>query len=505
MDIQPLLLGVDIGSTSVKCVAVEPDGTVAAAATGTYPIASPRPGWVEQRPEHWWRAAARAIRECVAGTDASRIAAVSFSGNMSAMVLADRRGRPVRPSMLVADTRAARQAEWLKERYGEEIAAMTGNEPLAAFVAPRLLWLRENDPGALTESSRFAFPKDYIRFRLTGEWATEPTDAGNTLLFDPAKGDWAWKLIRELGIDPALFPPLCSSAEKIGRVTKEAAVRTGLPEGTPVVAGGADMACSQLGTGILAAGETAVTLSTSIQVVTPLREPIRNLAGFTFHPSAVKGTFYAMGSVFTGGLGVDWGLRMLTGDSVSAAPDRNKLERWTEAMKDIPPGSRGLLFLPFLVGSGSPSFDERDRASWLGLTLGQDKPLLLHSVLEGISYNIRDNLELLERAGIPVRELRIGGGGSRNPVWCRMVGNVAGKPASLIGNRDASALGAAMLAGIGTGCYASAEDAVAQAVRLTQRLEPEPDAAGRYDEMYPDYQEVCRSLNRYYVGRKRDR
>lgn len=502
METQPLLMGIDIGSTSVKCAAVTPEGKVAAAASGKYPLSSPHPGWVEQNPKHWWRAVVKAVRECTAQIGSGRVCAVSFSGHMSALVLLDNKGEPVRPSMLVADTRCREQTGFLRERYMDVFKALTGNEPLEAFVAPRLLWLKQFEPESLEKAAVLVFPKDYVRYRFTRRLATEPTDAGNTLLFNPAAGDWEWSLIRELGLDPGLFPPICRSTETVGSVTREAARLTGLPEGIPVVAGGADMACSQLGTGATREGVMSVTLSTSAQIVVPLKAPIPSLAGaVTFHPSAVEGALYGMGTVYTGGLGVDWGLKLLSGGGSSGSAERARLERWTEEMKKYPPGSRGLLFLPFLVGSGTPYFDARDRASWLGLSIGQDKPLLLHSVMEGISYNIRENMEMFEKAGVPVRELRLGGGGSRNPVWCRMVGNVAGKAVSMLENRDASALGAAMLAGIGAKCYSSPDEAVDRAVAWKSRLEPDESVHAVYDGIYDGYRDIYRSINRYYRER----
>lgn len=498
MKTRSLLMGIDIGSTSVKCVAMTPEGEIAGSATGKYPMSSPHPGWVEQNPKHWWRAVVRAVRECLGRVeDGGRVSAVSFSGHMSALVLLDGRGEPVRPSMLVADTRCREETALLRGRFANEFKSLTGNVPIEAFVAPRLLWLKKHEPESLAKAAAMVFPKDYIRYRFTGRLATEPTDAGNTLLYDPANGEWAWELIRELGLDPGLFPPLCRTAEAIGTVSREAARLTGLTEGIPVVAGGADMACSQLGTGAIREGVMSVTLSTSAQIVVPLRSPPPSLAGLvTFHPSAVEGALYGMGTVFTGGLGVDWALRLLTGSGGGAR--KRSLERWTEEMKDLQPGSRGLLFLPFLVGSGTPHFDARDRASWLGLSIGQPKAQLLHSVMEGVSYNIRENVELFEKEGVPVRELRLGGGGSRNEVWCRMVGNVAGKAASMLENRDASALGAAILAGIGTGFYSSPDDAVHRAVSWKRRLEPEPSVHAAYDALYGRYLDVYRSINRYY-------
>jgi xylulokinase len=499
MQSEELLLGIDVGSTSVKCAAMTPNGQFRALASSSYRISSPHPGWVEQDPNDWWRAVVKAIRTCLKVTDPRNIRAVSFSGHMSALVLLDDRGEPVRPSILVADTRSSKQTRFLREHYREAFVSLTGNEPLEAFVAPRLLWLKEHEPEVLAQAKIMVFPKDYIRYRMTGHLGTDPTDAGNTLLFNPRRMGWEWNFIQDIGLDTKLFPPIFRTAEIIGAISPEAARKTGLPEGIPVVTGGADIACSQLGSGAVAAGTMSVTLSTSAQIVVPLKEPLRELVGsVTFHPAAIEGTFYAMGTVFTGGLGVDWGYKLLSGNSKMKPSDFDRLTEWTAAMEHIPPGSKGLLFLPFLVGSGSPYFDARDKASWLGLSLGQDKLLMLNSILEGITYNIRENIELFAKAGVDVHSLNVGGGGSQNPVWCRIVGDVTGKEVSMLRNRDASVAGAAMLAGIGVKCYSTIEEAVQRAVGIREKLSFSTDNHDTYNRIYNSYREVYQSLNRYY-------
>jgi len=495
----PFVMGIDVGTTAVKVAVVSKDGHVAASSSIAYGTVSPRPGWVEQDPDVWWHSTVRAVRECLEKLPSGRIEAVSFSGHMSATVLVGRDGVPAMPSILIADTRSRDETEWLKQNMMARILEMTGNEPLDAFSLPKLMWIRRHRPEVLERASAFLFPKDYIRFRMSGDIGTDYTDAGNSQLFHFAKKRWETDLAEELGLDSRLLPPLFPSASVVGRVCREAAELTGLAEGTPVVAGAADMACSQLGTGAFEEGTMAITLSTSAQVV--MRVPTvgtKSAGRITLHPSAIPDTYYAMGSIFTGGLGVEWGYRLLAGKEKLEAADFQKINEWSNRMREIPAGSGGVLFLPFLTGSGTPHFDSRDKASWLGLSLGQDAVLLLHSVMEGIAYNIRENVEVFEDEGRKIRIIHLGGGGSKNPVWCQIISNVLGKDIRLLTVRDASVMGAAMLAGAGVGLFPSLEEAASRMVKTGDIYACDGAAAGTYDILYRRYRKIYRVLNEYY-------
>ncbi|MBW4084265.1 xylulokinase [Paenibacillus sp. S150] len=496
---EKLLLGIDIGSTAVKVVAMTGQGSIRASASAFYMTSSPRPGWMEQDPEDWGRASFQAARKCLEQTGNAEIVALSFSGHMSAPVMLDADGIPLLPGILIADTRSQEQTRFLRESYLERFVELTGNEPVDAFAVSKLLWIKAQHPGVLERTRCILFPKDYVRFLFTGERGTDPTDAGNSLLYNRVSGDWDQELIAELGLDPSVFPVLHASHAQVGRVSEAAERSTGIPAGTPVISGAADMACSQLGTGAVQKGTLAVTLSTSAQVVMSVPGISKAMAGrVTFHPSAMLNSTYAMGSVFTGGLGVDWGYRLLTGKGSMKAADYEELAGWSAQMEQIPPGSNGLLFLPFLLGSGTPYFDPRDRASWLGLSTGQSPALLLHSVMEGVAYNIRENMEQFEQGGYEVRKVNIGGGGSRNPVWCRMIGEVLGKEAAILDNRDAAAAGAAMLAGVGAGMFASAETAALSIVSTSASIPYSQDRHEAYERLYARYLKLYPALNEYY-------
>ncbi|WP_340023714.1 FGGY family carbohydrate kinase [Paenibacillus sp. FSL K6-1096] len=494
-----LLLGIDIGSTAVKVIAMTEQGVIRASASAFYTTFSPRPGWMEQDPEDWGRAAFQAVRQCLEQVENAEISALSFSGHMSAPVLLDADGVPLLPSILIADTRSQEQTRFLREFYLEQCVEMTGNEPVDAFAIPKLLWIKAQQPGVLERTRCILFPKDYVRFLFTGERGTDRTDAGNSLVYNPAAEDWDRHFIAELGLDPAVFPELHAPHGRFGTVSAAAERATGIPAGTPVITGAADMACSQLGSGAGEEGTLALTLSTSAQIVMSVPGISPAMAGrVTFHPSAILNSTYAMGSVFTGGLGVDWGYRLLTGKGTMQPADYEELAKWSAQMEQIPPGSNGLLFLPFLLGSGTPYFDPHDRASWLGLSTGQSPALLLHSIMEGISYNIRENMDQFEQGGLEVRKVMIGGGGSRNPVWCRMISEVLGKEASILSNRDAAAVGASILAGVGIGVYASAKKAALSMVSTSAPIPYSETRHENYNRLYARYLKLYPALNEYY-------
>lgn len=494
-----LVLSIDIGSTAVKVIAMTKDGEIAASQSGHYPTSSPYPGWVEQDPESWWEAASAAIKGCLEAVGPAAIGAVSFSGHMSAPVLLDEDGTPVMPSILIADIRSYEESAYLKAHYMADFLQLTGNEPIDAFTVSKLLWMKRNRPDAMNRARTLLFPKDYIRYKLTGQLGTDQTDAGNSLLYDHGKGEWAMELIRELDLPSHIFPQIHASSDIVGHASRGASTATGLLEGTPIVAGAADMACSQLGTGAVRSGTLAITLSTSAQVVMRVDSISSSSTGqVTYHPSAIPGTLYAMGSVFTGGLGIDWAYRLITGKSRLAAKDYAAINQLCEGMKGIPPGSANVMFLPFLVGSGTPHFDAADRATWIGLSTGQTPELLMHSVMEGIAFNIRESMEVFQKGGHAIDKVHLGGGGSRNQVWSAMIGDVLGKSLSLLHNRDASAIGAAMLAGVGTG-MCTMEDIISQ--KLVSASEPSSYSIDRhrsYDVIYARYQKAYRALNEWY-------
>ncbi|MCL5676853.1 MAG: FGGY family carbohydrate kinase, partial [Firmicutes bacterium] len=351
-----LLLGIDLGTSAVKVLAVSSDGEILGIGSAGYVLQTPHPGWVEQDPAEWWQAVRSAVRQCLAALPAGRsVDAIGFSGHMSGLVLVDEAGRPVRPCIMLTDTRSEEQSARLRRSVGERVRAITGNFPLDAFVAPKLLWVKEREPEVHRRARTFLFPKDYIRFLLTGDLRTEPADAGNTLFLNPRTGAWDRDLCRGLGLDPELAPPVAQSAEVVGRVTAEAAAACGLPAGVPVVAGGGDMACSAVGIGAVEPGVVAVTIGTAAQVLACVPDLSDAVGGqLTFHPHAEPGTLFALGSIFSGGLATRWLARAFGEEERLNQDAPAYFAELSDQAAAAPPGSGGVIFLPFLVGSGSP-------------------------------------------------------------------------------------------------------------------------------------------------------
>jgi xylulokinase len=285
---------------------------------------------------------------------------------LSALTLVDGKGNPIYPSILISDTRSEKQTSYLRTKYINRFIETTGNEPIDAFTVSKLLWVWEEEPKILDQTAKFLFPKDFIRYKLTGIMGTDPTDAGNSLLYHPQEKDWNWNLIKEIGLPTRIFPEISETIAVFGHITNKIAQITGLKEGTPVITGAADMACSQIGTGAMEEGTLAITLSTSGQVVTPVVGSHESGVGkVTFHPGVLPDSMYAMGTVFTGGLGVEWGYKFLHDKKTMDDSDYQELRLLTKEIGNYPPGSNGLMFLPFLVGSGTPHFDPKDRAAWI--------------------------------------------------------------------------------------------------------------------------------------------
>lgn len=485
------VLALDLGTSSVKGLLLDQGGVVVAGALVPYPHQKPRPGWIEQRPEDWWEAAKDAVRICLgqawtSGMSPDGVRAIGLSGHMSGLVLIDRAGRPVRPCITISDLRATRQVARVRERVGEVIARVTKNPVIDAFLLPKLVWVMENEPRVLDRSAAFLLPKDYLRLMLTGRIASEPTDAGNTLLLDPLRRTWSRELVHRSGIDASLLPELIESTEVAGQLTDRAAEATGLPPGIPVVAGGADMACSALGTGCVRPGVVAVTLGTAGQVVTALEDLPELLFGkVTLHPHAIPGLSYVMGSHFTGGLAMSWFRQ-----AVASPGDPIPFDQLEAEARAVPPGADGLRFLPFLVGSGSPRFDARVRGAFTGLGLSHRRGHLARAVMEGVACNLRQTVEALIQAGLPVEMVHLGGGGFRSRLWREIVAAVLGHAVHRLRIDDASALGAALLAGVGIGWWESLEAAVDAVVRRTSVEVPSLDVVDVYRAVFRSYQRV---------------
>jgi xylulokinase len=481
-----MLLGLDLGTSSVKALLLAEDGAVLGEGAASYAVRAPRPGWAESYPEDWWEAVVEATASAVDRRGAD-VTALGLSGQMHGVVLTDEMGLPLRPAVLWADARSGGELAAYRELDGDLVRSLA-NPPAVGMAGPSLLWLRDHEPDAYT-SARWAFqPKDWLRMRLTGEAATEPSDASATLLYDLIDDGWSCAAAGELDVRADLLAPLVPSASIAGTLEGGAAGALGLREGLPVAAGAADTAAALLGTGLLRPGPVQLTVGTGGQIVTPKERPEPDPRGRThLYRAAAPDLWYAMAAVQNAGLALEW-VRKVFGVS------------WNDVYEEafeVPPGSGGVAFLPYLSGERTPHFDPDARGAWTGLGLDHTRGHLLRAALEGVAFALREAVEALEDLGTIVSELRLAGGGAgeaSGTLWRQLLADVLGRPLWLLPDEIASvasARGAAFLAGLASGVYPTAED--------TLRLTPEPKTlirpgAPAYEPIYERYKELYPKL-----------
>jgi xylulokinase len=494
-------MGIDVGTTGTRAVIVRPDGHVAGAATGDHqPMRMPKPGWAEQDPEDWWQAALVAIRAALeqANLKGSDIAALGFSGQMHGVVLLDSALAGLRPALIWCDQRSQAQCDWITGKVGaERLIQLVSNPALTGFSAPKILWVRDNEPRIFERVAHFLLPKDFVRFRLTGEFATDVSDASGTLLFDVTHRRWSAEMLQELEINPNILPRAYESPEITGEITREAAVLTGLSAGTPVVAGGGDQAASAVGNGIVLPGLTSATLGTSGVIFSytavPTLDPQGRIHTFCH---AVPGKWHVMGVTQGAGLSLRW-FRDHFGAAESWYARHTEVDPYDLIIREaekVPPGSEGLLWLPYLMGERTPHLDPQARGLWFGLTAAHTRAHLIRSILEGVAFSLRDSLEIFRELGIPVEQIRASGGGSRNFLWRQIQADLFGKELVTLRTSEGSAFGAALLAGVGAGIYASVEESAVEAIQVKERMAPKPDIAKVYDRYYQVYRSLYPAL-----------
>lgn len=490
-----LLLGLDLGTGGVRALLVSEAGEVVAAHSEEYPLSTPRPGWAEQDPEDWWRASVAAIRGAIAKAPGARVASIGLSGQMHGLVMCDATGTPLRPCILWCDGRSAPQGAEAERRIGlDRLLALAGNRMLAGFTAPKILWCREHEPELERQAAIHLLPKDWIRFRLSGTFATEVSDASGTLLFDCAKRRFSDELCGLLEIDPRTMPPCFESPEVSSHLSHEAACATGLLEGTPIVGGGGDQAAQAVGTGLVREGPVSVTLGTS-GVSFAVRSTWPGNPGGILHAfcHAVPGTWHLMAVMLSAGGSLRWFRDTIAPDVKDTAKQKgvDPYDLLSDDALRSPTGAEGLLFLPYLSGERTPVADPHARGAFVGLSIAHTRSHLARAVFEGITFGARDGLDLIREAGTPIDSVRLSGGGARSPMWRRLCADVFGVPATLVNSSEGAAYGAAILAGAGCGMFESVESAADRLVRETERIEPGPDASryptllARYRRLYP--------------------
>jgi xylulokinase len=493
------LLGIDVGTTGSKALLIDADGAVKASATTEYPMFTPQPLWAEQNPADWWSATVTSIRRVLdqGSAQASQVAGVGLTGQMHGLVLLDGAGEVLRPCIMWNDQRTAAQCAAITRRVGaENVLRLTGNPVLPGFTAPKIAWVREHEPEVYARVEKVLLPKDYARYRLTGGFFSEVSDASGTSLFDVGRRQWSEEMLEALEIPRPWLPEVTESPVVSARVDARAAEETGLAQGTPVVGGGGDQAAQAVGTGIVEEGIVSATLGTSGVVFAASEtyrvEPQGRLHAFCH---AVPGTWHLMGVMLSAAGSFRWYRDTLGEPERARAGEsgRDAYDLLTEAAAAVPPGCEGLIFLPYLTGERTPHPDPNARGVFFGITLRHGKAHLTRAVLEGVSYGLRDSLELMRELGLSIEQVRASGGGARSSLWRQIMADVFDTGVVTVNVTEGAAYGAALLAGVGAGVYPTVGAACETAIRVTGRLEPGP-AASVYADFYPRYRALYPAL-----------
>ncbi len=494
------LLGIDIGTSGTKTCLFRYDGSLVASALEEYPLSQPKPGWAEQDPNQWWQAVCESIGSILASSriTAAEIKGIGLSGQMHGLVLLDANGKVLRPSIIWCDQRTEAQAKWMEETIGrEKIIKETANPPLPNFTATKLQWVREHEPEVYAQVHKVLLPKDYIRYRLTGEFATEVSDASGTLFLDVAKRAWSDEILKALEVNPSWLPKVYESYEISGTVSETAAAQTGLFKGTSVAGGAGDQAAGAVGNGIVENGIISATIGTSGVVFAYSEEVKIDLEG-RLHSfcHAVPNKWHVMGVTQAAGGSLQW-FRNQFGQlerAMAQALNKDPYELFSAQAEQIAPGSEGLIFLPYLMGERTPHLDSAAKGNFFGVTARHEKAHFIRSIMEGVSYSLADCLRLIDELGIEVNQVRASGGGAKSPVWRQIMADTMNQNVYTIEANEGPAFGVALLAGVGIGVYNSVDEACQQTVRLAQNSQPIDQNVAIYNDYYQVYQRLYKHL-----------
>ena len=494
------LIGIDVGTTGAKTILINEQGDLIASSLVEYPLHTPKPKWAEQDPADWWRGTVESIKNVLAESKVKPddVVGLGLSGQMHGLVLIDKDHKVLRPAILWCDVRTTEQCHYITEKVGKELLVKsTCNPALEGFTAPKVIWVRDNEPEIYEKAYKMLLPKDYVRFLLTGEIASEVSDAAGTILFDVRNREWSQEVLDRLEISPDLMPPCYESIDVCGRITPEVAKMTGLKAGTPVVGGGADNACTAVGNGIVVTGKTSASIGTSGTMLTPMDTPEvdPDLRAHTFC-HCVPDKWYIMGVMLSAGGALRW-FRDTLGDREIELAKQRGVDPYVildeEAIK-VDPGCEGLVFLPYLIGERTPHGDANAKGVFFGLTLRHGKGHLVRSVMEGVTYGMRDSLEIIKNLGLDVGQITATGGGGKSPLWRQMQADIYGAEVVTINIAEGPAFGAAIMAGVGAGVYSSIEEATGEIVEVTSRIQPIEDNRKVYEEYYQTYRALYPAL-----------
>lgn len=494
------LIGVDLGTSGTKTVLFAEDGTVAASCTIEYPLYQPQNGWAEQDPLDWWNAVCGTTKAVIAkaGISASEIKGVGLSGQMHGLVMLDKSGNVLRKSIIWCDQRTAKECEEITQKVGaENLIKITANPALTGFTASKIMWVKNNEPEIYEKCAHILLPKDFIRYKLTGEFATEVSDASGMQLLDVPNRKWSDQVLDALQIEKSLLGKVYESPEVTGKVTKAASDLTGLAEGTAVVGGAGDNAAAAVGTGTVQDGRAFTTIGTSGVVFAHTSKLSIDPKGrvHTFC-CAVPGVWHVMGVTQGAGLSLKWFRDNFCHEEMIAAAGMKKDPYFLmdKQAEEIPIGSDRLLYLPYLMGERTPHLDPNCRGVFFGLSAMHTRQHLLRAVMEGVTFSQRDSVEVLREMGVSINEMLACGGGGSSPLWRQMLADVYGCPVKTVVSKEGPALGVAILAGAGTGVYSSVQDGCAAVIKTNPPQNPISQNSAEYEKFYSIYRALYPAL-----------
>lgn len=483
-------IGVDLGTSAVKLLLMDQNGTVINIVSREYPLYFPHPGWSEQKPEDWWEQTKEGIRLLVESVDKKQVAGISFGGQMHGLVILDEEDQVIRPAILWNDGRTGKQTDYLNQEIGKEtLSKYTANIAFAGFTAPKILWVKENEPENFSRICKIMLPKDYLAYRLTGVHCCDYSDASGMLLLDVQHKCWSREMLEICGIKEEQMPTLFESYEKVGNLKPEVAQELGLSENCIVAAGAGDNAAAAVGTGTVGDGQCNVSLGTSGTVFISSREfgvdPNNALHAFAHS----DGHYHLMGCILSAASCNKWWM-----DEIIGTEDYGK-----EQESIVKLGENHVFFLPYLMGERSPHNDPNARGTFIGMTMDTSRTDMTQAVLEGVAFAIRDSFEIAKSLGIQIERTKICGGGAKSPLWRRIIANVLNIKVDRIASEEGPALGGAMLAAVADGTFTSVEDAAGKIVRIIETIDPEPELAKKYDRQYQKFAKIYPEVKELYT------
>lgn len=480
-------IGVDLGTSSVKLLLMDDQGKVVHTVSKEYPISFPKPGWSEQNPEDWYEQTADGIRELVEGIDKTQVAGLSFGGQMHGLVILDENDQVIRPAILWNDGRTTKECEYLNDTIGKDkLTQYTANIAFAGFTAPKLLWLRNNEPQNFKKICKIMLPKDYLAYRMTGVHCTDVSDASGMLLFDVENRCWSQEMLSLCGITMDQMAKVYESFQCVGTLTKVAAEELHLSQDVKVIAGAGDNAAAAVGTGTVGDGMCNISLGTSGTIFISSKDFCVDSHNALHSFAHADGRYHLMGCMLSAASCNKWWMDDIIGTS--------KYSEEQKAISDDMLGNNHVFYLPYLMGERSPHNDPSARATFTGMSMDSTRTDMTQAVLEGVAFGIRDSLEVAKSLGIRMNETKICGGGAKSPLWKKIMANVLNLKVNVLETEEGPSLGAAMLAAVGTGHYSSVEEAAEHVVRVIDTVEPDPVIVARYEKKYQQFKKIYPAL-----------